>query len=185
MRIVVSGTHASGKSTLISDFSLTQRGFAVLPDPFDEIETEDPAGVASFLAQLRVAAARLRDSPPGTDVIAERGPLDFLAYLRAVDELGRSSSAAALAAAEEERAVAAMRHVDLLIALPLTGDIVVDDEEDPALRTAMDQALLELLDDRHLCGGATVIEVTGNTSSRLASLEDAVRDLTEQETREG
>ena len=38
MRIVVSGTHASGKSTLISDFALRHPEFVVLPDPFEALD---------------------------------------------------------------------------------------------------------------------------------------------------
>lgn len=38
MRIVVSGTHASGKSTLVSDFAVRHPDFVVLPDlPLREV----------------------------------------------------------------------------------------------------------------------------------------------------
>ena len=84
MRIVVSGTHASGKSTLIADFVAARPGYEVLPDPFEELEESAlDLDAGTFYSQLVAAAGRLRGLRPGDRVIAERGPLDFLAYLRA------------------------------------------------------------------------------------------------------
>ena len=63
MRIVVSGTHASGKSTLISDFVQRHPEYEVLPDPFELMdESWDAPSAALFAAQLSVAAARLAPS---------------------------------------------------------------------------------------------------------------------------
>ncbi|WP_417555848.1 hypothetical protein [Microbacterium sp.] len=50
MRIVVSGTHASGKSTLISDFALRHPGFTVLPDPFELLDEASDAPGAAMLS---------------------------------------------------------------------------------------------------------------------------------------
>lgn len=70
----------------------------------------------------------------------------------------------------------AMAGVDLVALLPLSArdPIEVSDDEDPALRSAMDEALLELVDDPDLIGGATVVELGGDPAARLAALEDAV-----------
>ena len=74
MRIVVSGTHASGKSTLVSDLAMAL-GYAQLPDPFELVDDDvEPAGAESFGQQLAVAAERLVELPAGADVVAERGP---------------------------------------------------------------------------------------------------------------
>ena len=169
MRIVVSGTHASGKSTLISDFAARHRDFVVLPDPFESIdETWDEPGAAMFAAQLGVAARRLLDYGPGDEVIAERGPIDFLAYLGA---LGSEPSDRVW-----ELAAEAMRRVDLLVVLPLVSpdSIPVSADEHPALRAAMNDELLDLVDDPDLVAEATVIELTGAPPDRLAALERAV-----------
>ena len=93
MRIVVSGTHASGKSTLISDFHAAHPEYTVLGDPFDDVESGAPTGAASFVAQLRVTVSRLRESARESSVISERGPVDFLAYLTALEMLGRGDGA--------------------------------------------------------------------------------------------
>ncbi|MFC4138171.1 MULTISPECIES: hypothetical protein [unclassified Microbacterium] len=42
MRIVVSGTHASGKSTLIDAFAAEHPEYRVLPDPFEDPDLTGP-----------------------------------------------------------------------------------------------------------------------------------------------
>lgn len=177
MRIVVSGTHASGKSTLIADFSAAHPGYEVLPDPYELLENAgDEPDAGLFLAQLGVSARRLREFRRGARIIAERGPLDFLAYLDALEALGRPTRARGGDSRAVELTTAAMAHVDLLVVLPLGDDIRVPADEDPALRGAMDDALLELSEDPDLTGSARVIEVTGDPAARLAALESALAE---------
>lgn len=178
MRVVVSGTHASGKSTLVSDVALALPGYDQLPDPFELVDDDgDPAGAASFVQQLLVAAERLAELPPGTDVVAERGPVDLLAYLAALADLGRRSAAPDLLARLRATTAEAMAHVDLLVVLPLESPdgIRVPDDEDPDLRGAMEERLLELVDDPDLVGPATrVVEVAGPPEARLEQVLAAV-----------
>jgi hypothetical protein len=177
VRIVVSGTHASGKSTLVSDLALALRGFARLPDPFELVDDVDPAGAASFVRQLVVAGERLVELAPGSDVVAERGPVDFLAYLEASAELGRGSVAPDLMATLRAVTAEAMGHVDLLVVLPLEPPdaIWVPDDEDPRLRRAMDARLLDLCEDDDLVGTVgLLLEVTGSPASRLRQVLAAV-----------
>ena len=176
MRIVVSGTHASGKSTLIADFARRCAGFEVFPDPFELLdEAFDGPDVDVFLAQLSLAADRLVGVPAGARVIAERGPLDFVAYLDALEALGRGGAPAAVRRRGLQTAVEAMRHVDLLVVLPLSthDHIEVPEDEDPELRTAMDAALLDLVDDPVVVAGTRVLELSGPPEERLAQLTEA------------
>jgi AAA domain len=177
VRIVVSGTHASGKSTLVSDLAATL-GCSALPDPFELVEHDlDPAGAASFVAQLEVAAERLVELPQGADVVAERGPVDLLAYLVALEDLGRPSVGPVVLDRLRASTAAAMSHVDLLVVLPLDPDagIRVPEDEDPELRDAMDVRLLELVDDDEVVGPATtLVEVAGGPGERLAQALEAV-----------
>jgi AAA domain len=171
VRVVVSGTHASGKSTLVSDLAATL-GCTALPDPFELLDDDlDPAGAASFVAQLEVAAERLVVLPQGADVVAERGPVDLLAYLAALSDLGRPSAGPVLLGRLRASTAAAMTHVDLLVVLPLDpgAGIRVPEDEDPELRDAMDVRLLDLVDDDEIVGPATtVVEVAGGPEERLA-----------------
>ena len=115
VRIVVSGTHASGKSTLVSDLAMAL-GYAQLPDPFELVDDDvEPAGAESFGQQLAVAAERLVELPAGADVVAERGPVDFLAYLEALADLGRPTARPAVVARLRLTTAEAMAHVDLLV----------------------------------------------------------------------
>jgi hypothetical protein len=173
VRIVVSGTHASGKSTLVSDFALANRRVQVLSDPFDLVEAPDPTSAASFHDQLIVAAERLTVLPRGAEVIAERGPLDFLAYLEALEALGRATVSTRVF--HELRAITAdaSGSVDVLAVLPLSGleGVWVPDEEDPQLRSTMDGRLLDLCDDDELVGQiGRIVELTGTPEERLARL---------------
>jgi len=174
VRIVVSGTHASGKSTLISDFHAAHPEYAVLGDPFDDIESEAPTGAASFVAQLRVTISRLRESAHLNAVISERGPIDFLAYLTALEALGRGDGA--LLSRAQELVESSMADVDLIAVVPLDPRhaIAVPDDEDPELREAMADALLDALDDLERTGIAPpMVMLTGSPDERLTQLEKA------------
>ncbi|MFC9916855.1 hypothetical protein [Agromyces binzhouensis] len=175
MRIVVSGTHASGKSTLISDFSVRHPEFAVLPDPFELVdEAWDDPNAGLFATQLRLSASRLHPDESAEQFIAERGPIDFLAYLHALDELAGTSVSRDLLKRSESITREALQHVDLLVVLPLTtmDGIAAGADEHLALRDAMNDALLDLIDDPDVVGERPeVVEITGNRNQRLAAIE--------------
>jgi predicted ATPase len=175
MRIVISGTHASGKSTLVADFALRHPEYAVLPDPFDLMDERwDSPNAASFAAQLRISADRLDPLESPVNLIAERGPIDFLAYLLALDELTGASSSRELLARSSEITREALSHIDVLVVLPLTAIDTIDAgiDEHLELRDAMNEALLDLIDDSDLIGQhPKVVEITGDRDHRLAALE--------------
>ncbi|WP_285137898.1 hypothetical protein [Microbacterium sp. lyk4-40-TSB-66] len=174
MRIVVSGTHASGKSTLIADLRLRHPEFEVLPDPFELLdEASDSPSAAMFAAQLRLSADRLIVET-ASDLIAERGPLDFLAYLLAWAELSGGELDEQVRDHATALIVAAMRTVDVLVVLPLTtrDAIPVSDDEHIALRETTNDVLLELIDDPDLVAGHVLVrEITGTPAERVAAVE--------------
>ena len=179
MRIVVSGTHAIGKSTLIGDFAASHPEYEVLPDPFELVDTAaDEPDASTYLAQLRLSADRLVELSPADRVIAERGPLDFLAYLAAMDHLRRIRLQEEVRIRAAALIAQAMCAVDLLVVLPATGydDFRAPEDEDPELRQAMNDALLDLVDDSDLLAGTTLVEIAGPTSSRLNRVEEALRN---------
>lgn len=180
MRIVVSGTHATGKSTLIADFVRRHPEFEILPDPFELLdETWDAPSTAMFSAQLRIATDRLVRAGDSECLIAERGPIDFLAYLFAMAELTGNPVSDDLAERATAMSATALGTVDLLVVLPISaGDpIYVGDEEYPELRDAMNDVLLGLIDDPDVVGDhLTVAEIVGDPAARLAALEALVGD---------
>ena len=172
----MSGTHASGKSTLVCDLAAALR-CEQLPDPFELVDDLEPGGAESFVAQLELAAERLVELPTGAAVVAERGPVDFLAYLEALADLERPTVGRDETARLRATTAEAMAHVDLLVVLPLeVPDVIrVPDDEDPRLRAAMDARLLELRDDDELVGAVgRVVEVGGSPQHRLDQVLTAV-----------
>ncbi|HVR39070.1 MAG TPA: hypothetical protein VMU84_08230, partial [Thermoanaerobaculia bacterium] len=126
----------------------------------DDSEQLEP-GTSSFLRQLEISVERLRNYDRGACVIAERSPIDFVAYLLALDE-----------EPPIELAARGMAHVDLLVVLPLNDrdGIVAPESEDLELRDAMNERLLEIL-ATDLLGDLRVIELQGSRQRRLAMLE--------------
>src|SRR5262245_5133060 len=91
MRIAVSGTHGVGKSTLIDEFLGRHPEFVHEPEPytmlvedFGEEFSAEPC-TEDFLRQLEFNIDRLHQHAPGENVIYERCPADFLAYIHSVD----------------------------------------------------------------------------------------------------
>src|SRR5215204_3817681 len=98
MRIAVSGTHGTGKSTLIDaflrahpDFTHEPEPYTVLVEDFGEEFSAVPC-VEDFFRQLEFNVDRLRQHARAERVLYERCPIDFLAYIDALDS--RSNDAA-------------------------------------------------------------------------------------------
>lgn len=177
MRIAVSGTHCSGKSTLIEDFVAAHADYVHEPEPYEWLqETYAEPSIDDFQRQLELSVERLQSHARGAKVIAERSPLDFLAYMLALTGLGRVGRDCEWLGAAAELAAAGMANVDLLVVLPLRG-IVAPEDEDPELREAMNEQLLDLIatDPYSLLGTTRVVEIDGTPEARLRMLERAMR----------
>lgn len=55
VRVVVSGTHGSGKSTLIGDFAMAHREWTILADPYEDIDAAGETPGADEAPELRDA----------------------------------------------------------------------------------------------------------------------------------
>jgi len=173
MRIAVSGTHCVGKSTLIDEFLLAHPEYAHEPEPyvtlvedFGEEFSGEPC-VDDFLRQLEFSIDRLATHTPGEKVIYERCPLDFVAYIDAIEPnrieplLGPVSTS--------------LRGLDLLVFLPIE-DAVCPDPDYPKLRKAVDRRLNAiLLDDELGIISVPVVEATGSTAQRLRIIEETMK----------
>jgi hypothetical protein len=183
VRIAVAGTHGSGKSTLIEDFLSVHPEYAHEPEPYDWLgaygeESSDVPGVDEFHRQLEISVERLRTYPPDANVIAERSPIDFLAYILALVDLGRAARDCELAAAAAELAAEGVKSLDLIAVLPLE-DIPAPADEDLELRDAMNDRLLSIVaaDEYSLFrdGRPAVVELAGSRRERLRTLESVTR----------
>jgi hypothetical protein len=185
VRIAVSGTHCSGKSTLVADFLAAHGDYVHEPEPYEwlqdvygEVAADEP-DVDDFYRQLQLSVERLGEYGTGARVVAERSPLDFVAYMLALADLGRTGSDCALLASASELAAVGMAHVDLFVLLPLTGTdrIVAPESEDLELREAMNDRLLDIVtSDAYSLfanGRPRVVEIHGTRHERLRLLECA------------
>ncbi|HEX3249748.1 MAG TPA: AAA family ATPase [Pyrinomonadaceae bacterium] len=166
MRIAVSGTHGVGKSTLIEEFLRVHPEFVHEPEPY-EVLVEDYGEefsaepcVEDFLRQLEFNLERVGQHEQQENVIYERCPLDFLAYLTALD--------ANVPETLRKRISDATQQLDLIVYLPL--DDASADDEFPKLRRAVDQKLSELLNT----GSIVVVEATGSTTQRRRAIDQSI-----------
>jgi hypothetical protein len=183
LRIAVSGTHGSGKSSLVTSFLAVHRDYIHEPEPYEWLVDlygdafSDEPTVDDFYRQLEISSERLSSYGVDANVIAERCPLDFVAYLLALEDLGRTGHDAGLIASAMELATVSISHVDLLVVLPLSDrdGIVVPESEDLDLRDAMNERLLELIATHS--GPPRIVEVSGTPRQRLQILEHAVSEI--------
>ena len=161
MRIAVSGSHCTGKSTLIDAFLRAHPEFIHEPEPYEAMGEEFSAepNVDDFLRQLEFNIARLKQHKPGTKVIYERCPLDFLAYIQCL-------SKATLNVDE------ALQHLDLIVYLPIDDTIEPPDDEFSKLRKAVDRRLSEIYQELDL----KIIEASGPIDKRMKLLETAINE---------
>lgn len=186
MRVAVSGTHCCGKSTLIDEFLLAHPDFTHEPEPYTTLEEDYGEVFAAepspddFYRQLEFNVERLRRYQPGERVIFERSPVDFLAYLLALNDARRGEDATRLIESSLGIVKDAIQFLDLIVFLPLNdkNGIVMSDSEDPELRSAVNCRLVGIFndDDFNLLTShrPVVLEAMGSTAHRLRMLESAL-----------
>jgi AAA domain len=172
MRIGVSGTHGTGKTTLVEELCAHLPGHVAADEPYALLEEEgyefaDPPSPEDYRAQLTRSLELLRSSGP--DVVFDRTPVDFLAYLAAYDadlevDLGGLR--------------AAMASLDLLVVTPITAETekLLPAADLPQLRYAVNDALLELVfaDPLDAWADLTVVELDGPLDRRCATAQAAL-----------
>jgi hypothetical protein len=184
MRIAVSGTHCCGKSTLIDAFLIAHPDFAHEPEPYivlqedyGEIFASEPSA-DDFYRQLEFQVDRLHCYKPGDLVIYERSPVDFFAYLLALNDLHKDSQTMQLIESSYDIVRDAIQLLDVIVFLPLNDNddgTVISDSEDPALRIAVNDRLTSIFnnDDFNLfiSNRPLIVEAIGSTPQRLQILE--------------
>ena len=192
MRIAVSGSHCSGKTTLVEDFLERHPDYAHEPEPYEWLAEAQGAAFSAELCatdvwqQLELSAERLSSPPPGSRVIAERCAIDFLAYLEALLHLGREDTSRML---DEARDLVrrGLNALDLLVVLPLNDEdgIETPESEDPELREAMNLSLLEIIEsewEELSAGKVRLVEIRGTRQQRLVAFESALASASPERT---
>jgi predicted ATPase len=173
MRIAFSGTHRAGKTTLLEAVASRLPRYRAIEEPYHLLEEEgvefsNPPAVEDFVRQLERSLLELEEAP--ANALLDRCPLDFLAYLRALDpdfEL-------------EEwllRAGGALPSLDLIVVVPIEEPdlILLPPDEDRRLRRTVDEGIRAMVLEDSFDFGLTTIEVQGDVEERVRQVMRAVR----------
>jgi predicted ATPase len=173
MRVAFSGTHRTGKTTLLEAISAELPAYTTIDEPYRLLEDEgyelsDPPTAEDFERQLRRSFQAIAES--GANTLFDRCPLDLLAYLQVIDD-----ELDADAWLDELRT--SIEALDLIVVVSIESPdvIVVPAHEDRRLRSRVDEVVRTLvLDDPHGFGTPT-LEVTGTVDARV---QQVLRALT-------
>jgi len=169
MRVGISGTHGTGKTTLAETLCAHLPGHVIADEPYYLLEEEGyefgfPPSLEDYRALLARSVRSLTSPPSLPQVIFDRTPLDYLAYLAATgaDPSGEASTAALQPA---------FRSLDLLIITPITPETeqVLPAADMPGLRSQTNDALLELVygDPLNAWGDLPALELSGPLEGRM------------------
>jgi hypothetical protein len=158
MRVAVSGSHSTGKSTLIAAF-LEQRpdylhepeAYEALADEVEPIPSEGPTP-EDLEAFLRYTVSAVARHAPGACVVFERSPVDYLAYAAASRRAWPPGSATDFLKTFVPVVRASVCHLDLIALLPVSGQgpITARADEDERFRRRVHEKLgAALLEDEY------------------------------------
>jgi len=176
MRVGISGTHGTGKTTLAQALCARLPGHVAADDPYYLLEEQGyefgfPPSLEDYRALLACSVRSLTSPPLLPRVLFDRTPLDYLAYLAAT---GADPSEQAGAAALRPAFVS----LDLLVITLITPETerVLPAAEMPGLRAEMNDVLLELVYDDPLnaWGDVPVLELSGALDGRLDAVLTAL-----------
>jgi hypothetical protein len=169
MRVGISGTHGTGKTTLAQALCARLPGHVAADEPYYLLEEQGyefgfPPSLEDYRALLGCSVRSLTSPPLLPRVVFDRTPLDYLAYMAAT---GADPSEQAGAAALRP----AFASLDLLVITLITPETerVLPAAEMPGLRAEMNDALLELVYDDPLnaWGDVPILELSGALDGRL------------------
>ncbi len=173
MRVAFSGAHRTGKTTLIEAISGLLPGYDVVEEPYRLLEDEgyefsDPPFVEDFERQLRKSIETIAAAP--ADALIDRCPLDFVAYLRAVDDDFDIEPWL-----DDIRGSIELLDLIVVVAIETPDRVPLPAHEDRRLRLRVDQQLRPLaLDDPHGFEAVTV-EVSGVLEERIRQVMRAMK----------
>jgi predicted ATPase len=167
MRIAISGTHYSGKSTLVEALSEVLPQYTTIEEPYHLLAEEGHAfaelpSIEDFELMLERAIENLGES--AQNVIFDRCPADILGYLLSHDDAEAFDLAEWL-----PRVQRAIRRLDLIVFLPIEDPdrIVLPLSQDAEYRQRVDEKLREIILEDALDLDGDVLEVTGSPQTRV------------------
>ncbi|MBS0653894.1 MAG: AAA family ATPase [Verrucomicrobia bacterium] len=174
MRIAISGTHYSGKSTLVQALGKEMPGYEIYDEPYWALtelgrQFSDPPTIEEFEEQLDYSIALIKES--ANNSLFDRCPIDFLAYALAIAEMDCIEFDSET---WELKIAKVLPSIDLLVFLPLENPdrIPVPASEDSLFRELADEKLRELiLDNSRQMMTTKVLEATGILNERVKKIK--------------
>ena len=122
MRIAVTGTNGTGKTTLVETFVAATPQFQMVEEPYWELAETGHVfsavpSIDEFEVQLEHSVASLLQTGRTDDVIFDRCPLDLIAYLEVLGEAAATEWAPT--GRVLQRIEAALSSLNLLVFLPV------------------------------------------------------------------
>ncbi len=174
MRIAVTGSHNSGKSTIIELLSESFPNYNIYDEPYyllleEGYEIPDPPSLDEYRAMLE-KSLELIEEEQSEDVFFDRSPVDLLAYTLVSDNYGEIDEDKHF-----EEVKKSIESLDALFYLPIED---IDVPNSPAdeysdLREEVDDMIDRIIYD--LAGNTPVIQLSGDLESRLATAERYIR----------
>lgn len=177
MRIGVSGTHGTGKTTLVDGLCARLPAHEAAAEPYFLLEDEGydfgfPPSADDYRALYARSLQLLRT--PAARIVFDRTPVDYLAYLA-------TQGADPGDVADPSALRSALASLDLLVLTPVTPETerLLPSAELPRLREKMNEALLELVfgDPLDVFDHVQVLELSGPLSGRLNAVLAALAAL--------
>jgi len=179
VRVAFSGSHRTGKTTLLEAVAAHLVTYQTVAEPYWQLEEEgyeflDPPTMEDFERQLRRsidAIAELR-----ADTLFDRCPLDFVAYLREIapDDFDLENWMSEIRTA--------MASLELVVVVPIEAldRIALSSEHDRRLRRNVDAAIRELVVDDPFELGVPMVEVRGSLDQRVEQVLLALRSTADR-----
>ncbi len=182
MRIAFSGSHFTGKSTLIEAMLARFPNYASIDEPYWLLEEEgyefsDPPTIEDFEEQIKCSIEAIKGSEDNT--LFDRCPIDCLAYALATTEAQLLNDTISIGA-WARKMKSAIARFDLIVYLPIESRVPLPVSEDSALRTQVDTLLQEMLIDDSLgiLEDVDVIEVSGSLEQRVKLVTKKLESFT-------
>jgi hypothetical protein len=169
VRIAISGTHSTGKSTLIAELAPRLPDYEPVEEPYHALcgegyEFADQPSIEDFELMLYRSISDLEGA--GSNVLFDRCPADYLGYLAAL--YGQAGDARG----DMFRQVAeVMGRLDLIVFVPIEHpDRIGGTGAGRRLRSRVNDLLRELLLEGTLGVRVPVVEVTGSPHERASQV---------------
>jgi len=161
LKIAISGAHRTGKTTLIEKLQEALPEYTCYMEPYFSLEEEgyvfaENPTVEDYTIMLEHSIDQIYSS--GENVIFDRSPLDFLAYMEVVKDYGFDMQQL------YNKAQVAMNEIDVVVYVPIEKPDLVgcSESEKPKLRREVN----EILNDWIWNFSSNVIEVKGTIEER-------------------